>query len=345
MKSARLKAMETEAKGTPEYAGIPVTRPQGMWLAYLDMLGVQWELKDTDKGGGPSETLMVRLKGKGVGRTCAIYVPSDFSLRKYQTDIAKQLKDDCISALLILGQAPEVQQAGVRKLSYIRRGRNGLFHEHAFINCKGLVQNLNNTTFTSGFAQLPKAATTAYLTHSTDNTELLEKHNRAAEMAWKWDFDKGGRCIEVKEPAASATTEIPQDDDITFITKGKSNLPDDPIFAAEHIEDVMVSASLDKQVRFAFTREGARKITDTDHVKVSRITADGTIYFMEGNNDDYKLASSNSRNRPYRVQLTEVAMRKRIVDINASGKYDLTQVTTKSGTKYWCVKLEANHGE
>lgn len=347
---ARYKAMqkETEVAKQPEYAGIPVTRPQGMWLVYLDMLGINWKFAEvaSGEGKGPFETLMISLHGKGLDSVYAIYAPSDFSLRKYQTDIAKRMKEESTKSLLILGQAPEVLQAGVRKVSYIRRGRNGLFHEHAFINCKGLIQNLNNTTFANGFAALPKAATTAYLTYSTDNEELLEKHNRAAEMAWKWDFDKGGRCIEVEEPTApAAETDKPQDDDITFITKGKDNRPDDPVFMNARIADVLVSATPSKQVRFTFTKEGAQKITDTDHIKVPNITADNTVFFMEGNDNDFKLSAQNSSKRPYRVQLTETEIRKRIIDIDAAGEYDLTQVTTKSGTKYWCVKLEAHHGK
>lgn len=343
---ARYNTMQKEAEKAkqPEYAGIPVTRPQGMWLVYLDMLGIRWKFESvTGEEESAFETLMISLHGKGLDSVYAVYAPSDFSLRKYQTDIARRMREESIKALLILGQAPEVQQAGVRKVSYIRRGRNGLFHEHAFINCGGLIQNLNNTTFTHGFASLPKAATTAYLTYSTDNEELLEKHNRAAEMAWKWDFDKGGRCIEVKEPKASAETDKPQDDDITFIVKGEDNRPDDPVFVNARIADVLVSATASKQVRFTFTKEGAQKITNTDHIKVSNITPDNTVFFMEGNDNDFKLSAQSSSKRPYRVQLTEAEMRKQIIDIDAAGEYDLTQVTTKSGTKYWCVKLEAHH--
>lgn len=344
MKKAIARYKTEVAATQPKYAGIPVTRPQGMWLVYLDMLGIKWEMDEEPKE--VKDVLLVRLSGKSLFGTAALIVPTDFILRKYQRDIAQQMKDESIKALLILGQAPEVLQAGIRKMSYIRRGRNGLFHEHAYISCKGTIQNLNNTTFVNGFAALPKESTTAYLTYSTDNDDLLERHNKAADMAWRWDFDKDGRCIEVEEPKDAQATEKadePQDDDITFITK--SAKPDDPVFMAEHSGDVVIGVSTNNRVRFTFTQNAARKITDTDHVKVSQITADNAIYFMEGGDDDFKLSKYSCKSRPFRVQVKQLQMQQRIIDLKATGEYDLRQVTTKSGTKYWCVRLEANHAK
>lgn len=339
---------------TPHYAGIPVTRPQGMWLVYLDMLGVKWEFKESTNGraDGAFELLLIDLHGKSFSSTCALIVPNDYSLRKHQREISQRMRNESMKALLILGMAPETLQAGVRKVSYIRRGRNGLFHEHAYINGKGEVQNLNNTTFISGFNQIPREATTAYLTHCTDDADLLERHNRAAKMAWEWNFDKDGRCIKVEEPTAPAAANESQDDDITFLEKGGKR-PDDPVFMSKRFrggsctkEDCTVSMS-GERVTIAFTDEAIKKITDSGYVRVSEATEKNpVIYFMEGGKGDFKASPQKKAiTRPWRVSVKSPDMASLIADREYKGHYNLQKVVTKSGTKYWCVKLEGRHAE
>lgn len=338
----------TELYGdAPKYAGIPVTRPQGMWMVYLDMLGVKW---GTVKPEVPQETLMLHLGGKGIGeKTYAYIVANDFTLRKHQREVAQQMKDESMKAVVILGQAPEVLRAGIRKISYIRRGRNGLFHESAYINCKGEIQNLNNTTFISGFNFLPKETTTAYQTYSTDNDALLEAHNRAAAMAWKWNFDVNGRCIEVHEAPAP---KVQGDEPIFIEKKCTGERPDDPTFLEAkppREKDCNVSVSKERVVSISFTEEAMKKVTDTGFIRISAATEENpVIYFMEGGENDFALSrinKSNNLTRPYRAQPTAEEMAKMILRNGYKGKYDLTQVTTKSGTKYWCIKLETHNAK
>lgn len=325
----------------PKYAGIPITRPQGMWMVYLDMLGVKW---DVEKPDAPQEDLLLTLHGKTFDKTCAFIVANDFNLRKRQKEIAQRMKGESIKAILICGQAPEVLQAGIRKVSYIRRGRNGLFHESAYINGKGEIQNLNNTTFVNGFNAFPKEATTAYQTYSTDDENLIEKHNRAAGIAWKWNFDNDDRCIEIKEEEQPLKES--QADEPAFIVKGTGGRPDDPTFiqpAKARQRDCLVSITKGNVVGLLFTETAIKKISDTGFIRISEATEQNpVIYFMEGGKDDFKISHLKSQTRPYRAQPTATAMAELIKRKNYGGKYDLQQVTTKSGTKYWCVKLEAH---
>jgi hypothetical protein len=338
------KRYEKQETTAPKYAGIPVTRPQGMWLVYLDMLGIQWEFEELN---GEGDVMVVTLQGKGVAGVSAMIVQNDFLLRKYQRGIAQKMRDQTVKGLLILGQAPEELQAGIRKVSYIRRGRNGLFHEHVYINCKGEIQSLNNTTFVNGFVAFPKEATTAYLTYCTENENLLEAHNRAARVAWEWNFDKDGRCIEIEETEQS-TKEV-QADDPVFIAKGTGGRPDDPTFiqpVKARQRDCYVSPTSGNVVGISFTETAIKKITDTGHIRISEATEQNpVIYFMEGGEDDFKISPINSKVRPHRAQPTAAAMAELIKRKNYKGYYDLQQVTTKSGTKYWCIKLEAHDGK
>lgn len=322
----------------PKYAGVPVTRPQGMWLAYLDMMGIKWAVDAPEK---PQETLLIELKGKTYEKTGALIVANDFVLRKYQKELASRMQAETMKAVLILGQAPEAMRAGIRKMSYIRRGRNGLFHESAYFNIKGELQNLNNTTFKNGFTAIPNEATTTYQTYSTDNFELIEKHNKAASTAWGWNFDVDGRCVKVAEPKLA-------DDEPVFIQKqGTGERPNDPIFMTAKPKDCRVSTTKGSVVAISFTEEACRKISDTGYIRISAATEQNPIiYFMEGSKDDFKLSKRSLKGvqtRPYRAQPTAAAMAQLIDQKGWKGYYDLTQVTTKSGTKYWCVKLEGHN--
>lgn len=318
-----------------------MTRPQGMWLAYLDMMGIKWTVDVPEK---PQETLLIELKGKTYEKTGALIVANDFALRKCQKELASRMRAETMKAVLILGQAPEAMRAGVRKVSYIRRGRNGLFHESAYFNIKGELQNLSNTTFKSGFTTIPNEATTNYQTYSTDNFELIEKCNKAASTAWGWNFDVDGRCIKTAELKSAA------DDEPVFIQKkGTGERPDDPMFMTAKPKDCRVSTTKGNVVAISFTEEACRKISDTGYIRISAATEQNpVIYFMEGGEDDFKLSRRNlkgAQTRPYRAQPTAAAMAQLIDRKGWKGCYDLTQVTTKSGTKYWCVKLEGHNAK